>query len=284
MEKRIIDISKHQGHIDFRSLKPYVDGVIIRSGFGWYNKDPMFTEYIKQCSLNGIPFGIYFFSYATNMEQARWEMDGFLAHIKGIKAELPICIDMEDDGWKKRNGNPSMRQLADILYYQCKRVQDNGYYSMFYTSKSWVDQFYRYKPALKNFDLWLAHWYDKRFGPSMPCGIWQYGSRVINGKTYDGDIAYKDYPAIIHRVGLNGWPPSSKKNPIDDLTDLQLASQIYEGRYGNGETRKQKLGSNYYRGQKAVQRVEAIIGDLERKQKKDPGYFELAVKEWEKRK
>lgn len=224
-----IDISKHQGTLDFKAIKPYVDGVMIRAGFGWYNADPKFSEYVRGCENNGIPWGAYFFTYATNITEAKKEMTGFLKHMKGYLPSLPVAIDMEDDGYKKKHGNPSFKDLANILAYECAEVEKAGYYTMIYSSRSWVDQFYKLKPDLKHYDLWLAHWYDPGMGPSMPCGIWQYATRKLQGKKIDANYAYRDYPRLIQEKGFNGFKKEAKANKKKPLTDRYLICYIHDG-------------------------------------------------------
>ncbi|MDD7732857.1 MAG: glycoside hydrolase family 25 protein [Firmicutes bacterium] len=213
MEKKIVDISYHNSTIDFSKLKKAVDGVMIRAGYGWYNKDKKFLDNVRGCEEHGIPYGIYFYSYATTMKQAELEIEGFLSHIRGTKPVLPVVIDMEDaDHYKKKNGNPSWKTLAKITKYQCKKLEEAGYYAMYYASTSWHDQLVKADPSLKEIDLWLAHWGISK--PSRPCGMWQYTSdghvSGISGRC-DLNICYKDYPTIIKEAGLNGWKNTEKK-------------------------------------------------------------------------
>lgn len=215
MIKKIVDISTHNGNIDFKKLKTSVDGVIIRAGYGWYNKDKKFDQNLKGCLEYGIPYGIYFYTYATNLTLAKKEMDLFLKHIKGLRPNLPVVIDQEDaEGYKKKNGNPGWKTLAEITRYQCKRLEEEGYYAMYYASTYWHDQMVKVLPDLKNIDLWLAHWGIK--SPSRPCGIWQYTSdgKVdgIKGRC-DLNICYVNYPTLIKAKGLNGWKKTENKKP-----------------------------------------------------------------------
>lgn len=208
MAKKVIDISKHNGKIDFAQVKKAVDFIFIRAGFGWsFHLDPRLDEYIKGCREYKIPFGLYCYSYATNLNQAKVEVQGFLQKIQGLHPELPVVIDTEDaDKWRLKNGNPSWGEKASMLLYQLREIERAGYYAMFYCSTSWYDQMVRREPALKKYDLWLAHWGIKE--PSRPCGVWQYTSDGtvpgIRGRV-DMNYAYRDYPTIIREKGLNGY-------------------------------------------------------------------------------
>ena len=63
-----IDISQWQGDMD---LTPYKDGfVIIRGGF-WTSADPWAERNIAKCEKLGIPWGLYWYSYALNRHGRR---------------------------------------------------------------------------------------------------------------------------------------------------------------------------------------------------------------------
>lgn len=231
MTYKVIDISKHNGRIDFNRVKnDGVQAVLIRAGYGFFNKDPLLETYVKGCEKVGLPYGLYCYSYATNLVQARMEVRGFLNCIKSYRPELPIVIDTEDaDGWRKRNGNPSFTLLADMLLYELKEIEKAGYYAMYYSSKWWVDNLLKCRPALKKYDLWLAHWGIN--SPSMPCGIWQYSSKgKVKGirTNVDMNIAYRNYPAIMREKGLNGFKkiekPANARYLICYINDGDLAN------------------------------------------------------------
>ena len=58
-----IDVSKHQGIIDWGKVKA-IDFAIIRAGHGKYasQKDPQFEANYKGCKAHGIPCGLYWCS------------------------------------------------------------------------------------------------------------------------------------------------------------------------------------------------------------------------------
>ena len=87
-----IDISQWQGDMD---LTPYKDGfVIIRGGF-WTKVDPWAERNIVKCDALGIPWGLYWYSYALNEAQARQEAEACLHFLNGRKPRLGVWFDME---------------------------------------------------------------------------------------------------------------------------------------------------------------------------------------------
>lgn len=208
---KIIDVSSHNQSLNWGKLKADgVHGLFIRAGYGWsVTEDDYFRKNVDQAEAHDMAWGPYLYSYATTMEQATVEVNGFMDLIRGYKPTLPVVIDTEDaDKWRTRHGNPSWQVLADMLYMQLEKIEKAGYYAMYYASRYWVDNLLVKRPDLKRFDLWLAHW--DIAAPSMPCGVWQYTS---GGPKYgdgidrsDLNIGYVDYPTLIKKAGLNGWP------------------------------------------------------------------------------
>ena len=78
-----IDISEHNGNID---LIPYKGQfAIIRVGWGNFTIDKKFARNVAECKRLGIPFGVYHYSYALNVETAKHEAAAVL------KAQARAC-------------------------------------------------------------------------------------------------------------------------------------------------------------------------------------------------
>ena len=65
-----VDISEHNGSINFYQLKKNVDFVMIRAGYGDGTIDAKANEYSRECDLHNIPYGYYWFSYAHTVAEA----------------------------------------------------------------------------------------------------------------------------------------------------------------------------------------------------------------------
>ena len=91
-----IDVSKHQGMIDWSKVK--TDFAILRAGFGRYTsqKDPQFERNYAGAKAAGIPVGVYWYSYAKSAEEAREEAKACLQVLQGKQFEFPIYFDIED--------------------------------------------------------------------------------------------------------------------------------------------------------------------------------------------
>ena len=103
MELKLIDVSVHQGQIDWGEVKKHIDGAIIRCGYGQdivSQDDKRFIQNVEACIKYNIPFGIYLYSYAKTVEAAKSEAAHVLRLLKPYKNELsyPVYYDLEEAG------------------------------------------------------------------------------------------------------------------------------------------------------------------------------------------
>jgi GH25 family lysozyme M1 (1,4-beta-N-acetylmuramidase) len=100
--KGVIDVSQWQGTIDWNAVKASgVQGAIIRIGYGFNQMDPTAVRNISECKRLDIPFGIYFFSYATTANEGTTEANGTISLLKkaGVKPSdlsYPVFYDLEN--------------------------------------------------------------------------------------------------------------------------------------------------------------------------------------------
>lgn len=247
------DISAWQGDIDIKTLANQVDFFIFRSHAG-ISKDKKVDRNVELAIESGKPYGLYIYSYALNTERAKQEAQNViaLANSYPVKPNF-LVIDMEDaDGYKRRNGMPSNQTLRDICTVECRTFEEAGYYAMVYASSSW---FKNQLAGLTAFDKWVAHWPvsggKQKGNATSPggenannCGIWQFTSEgTLNGYNgrLDMNYGYKDF--IVKSTKVNPTPAQ----PSTELTGstLDLVVGVMEGKYGDGDIRKSKLGSRY---------------------------------------
>ena len=133
--KKMIDVSYHNGNIDFNKVKASgIEGVIIRAGYGLNTVDKQFKNNIVKASAAGLHIGIYWFSYACNTTQALAEARMCLNTIAAYKnnIDLPIFFDWEYDSYKyatKRGFNPTKANITTLCDVFCKEIANNGYFS-----------------------------------------------------------------------------------------------------------------------------------------------------------
>lgn len=166
----IVDISKWQGVIDFKALARKVAFVIVRASCG-SDKDIRFDEYAKAMNENGIPFGVYCYSYAGTVEKARDEAQKLVKYAKQYKP-LFYVLDAEEDRLTKETVAAFVAEL---------KKQNVGKTGCYVAHNHYKD--YQYDSLRDSFDFTWIPRYGSNDGtisgstkPSYKCDLWQYTS------------------------------------------------------------------------------------------------------------
>lgn len=229
-----IDISQWQGDMD---LTPYKDGfVIIRGGF-WTSTDPWAERNIAKCGKLGIPWGLYWYSYALNEAQARQEAEACLHFLNGRKPRLGVWFDMEDaDGYKQTNGFPSNETITAMCKAFCAAVKEAGNKTGVYASLSWFDTHI----GETGYDRWIAAW-GANDGVHYPDLSGQCVMQQYRGRPLDLDVLYVP---LNYFDGAESPAPAQPEDVMVNATEM--AREVIAARWGNGEERKQRLGAWFY--------------------------------------
>lgn len=254
MEKRGIDISSYQRGINFDILKQSTEFIILRAGFtGWggdgtnKNKDSTFEDFYEKAKARGIPVGAYWYSCANTYEKGKAEAEFMYKNcLKGKQFEYPIYIDVEED----RHQKVGKTRVAEAIKGFCEYIESKGFYVGIYANSNYFNN-YIDTASLSRYDKWLAVWTDRKPGFNYgEYGMWQNSSSgYIAGMRIDTDIAYKDYPTIMKNVGLNGYKKGSDPEPKPEpqkKSNEDLATEVIEGKWGNGQERKDRLTAEGY--------------------------------------
>lgn len=237
--KKYIDISAHQGVVDFEKVKGHVDGIMLRAGYGKNNIDKQFVRNVTECNRLGIPCGAYWFSYAYTVEMAKNEANYFLNAVKPYTMELPLAFDYEYDSYnygKKQGANITATLVKNMTNAFCQEIEGNGYWCMLYSNGDYINTYFG-SLAGDRYDLWYAAW-PKSVDVNKPpraCGIWQWGSSSVPGISgkVDTDEAYRDYATYLRQHGFNHLVPNKpveipKEEPkVNDTTTVPAQEPWY---------------------------------------------------------
>lgn len=178
MKVTAIDVSYCQTGVDYNKVKNSgIDAVIIRAGFGkeTYQKDSEFETHYKNAKKAGLAVGVYWYSYAYSVAEAKQEAKVCLACIKGKTLELPVYYDLEESG-QTRLG---MSVLTNIAIAFCDAIKSGGYRAGVYSNLNWLNNYLDYEKLRNKYSIWLAQWSSS---PSKACDIWQNADNGrING-------------------------------------------------------------------------------------------------------
>ena len=211
-----IDISSHNGNIDFKKVKNAgIEFAVLRTGYGVKHPDQYdsrFEEYYKGCKENGIDVGAYHFSYAVTAEAAEQEADFMLEIVKGKQFEYPLFFDIEH----KTHAVLSKAVCAEIVEAFCTRLEKAGYFAGVYSYDSFF--FSNLPPEITDrFAAWTARVEDVKPTYCKSYGIWQYSWRgKVDGILTNTDMnrCSKDYPSIIKAKCLNGFTKEIKRYTV----------------------------------------------------------------------
>ena len=234
--KGVIDVSEWQGDIDWAKAKADgVEGVIIRLGYGWGNNaDKKAQRNISECKRLGIPFGIYWYSYADTPSIAKEEGADVVAKLKqfGVNASdlaYPVYYDLEKWTWEGHQPPTDPNVYNDIVNNWYSALQSGGYRNLgVYSYTSYL------QGPLKHADIyakttWVAQ-YGARMGfDSFPTDSrgWQYTS---SGKV-DGISGNVDMNAFGNKEYVNGghWvTKNGQKYWRDSDGSLARSKEIYD--------------------------------------------------------
>ena len=191
-----IDVSKHNGNIDWKAVKNSgVDFAIIRCGYRGYStgvmvEDPLFKQNIKGATAAGLRVGVYYYSQAVNEVEAVEEASAVLSFIKGYGLALPVYMDVEASGGRADGISVSQR-TANIKAF-CGTIQNGGYKAGLYANKTWLTSYIN-TAQLTGYKIWLAQYATAPSYTATRYDMWQYTSKGkvsgISGKV-DMNILY----------------------------------------------------------------------------------------------
>lgn len=244
MSKRGIDVSSHNGNINWGAVKN--DGIefaILRVGYGMYDyqKDAQFENNYNGATSNGIPVGVYTYSYAKSVEEAKKEADCVIKWLNGRKLQLPVYFDIEDPS-QQGLGKNTLNEMCKAF---CNKIEQAGYWAGIYSNKYWATSLISGAELGKRYTYWIAQYYSE-CTYNGDYAIWQYSSTgKVNG--ISGNVDMNKMVKDIIQGGKPSPAPTKKSNE-------EIAQEVISGAWGNGEDRKNRLTSAGY-DYNAIQRI-----------------------------
>ena len=252
-----IDVSEFQGSIDWNKVK--ADGVefaILKFGniydYDANYKDSKFDTNYKKCQELGIKTGIYIYNYCNTVETLKKGLEWTFAKLGNIKLDMPIYLDMED---KDIQG-----ETVETLTNQCnefaKYVKNKGYKAGVYANVNWLKNELNPEKFDKDISVWVAQYY-KECQYTGEYDIWQYtSSGKVDGVSGNCDIDYLYNENIIEK----STNTDTNKKSVDEL-----AQEVLDGKWGDGEDRKKRLEEAGYDYNAVQDRVNEILSKDKKK-------------------
>lgn len=209
--KGVIDVSEWQGDIDWAKAKADgVEGVIIRLGYGeGNNADKKAQRNISECKRLGIPFGVYWYSYADTPALAKEEGADVVTKLKqfGVNPSdlaYPVYYDLEKWTWEGHQPPTDPNVYNDIVNNWYSALQSGGYRNLgVYSYTSYL------QGPLKHADIYAKTTWVAQYGARMGFDSfltnsrgWQYTS---SGKV-DGISGNVDMNAFGNKEYVPDYP------------------------------------------------------------------------------
>lgn len=173
-----IDVSEHQGVIDWKKASGQIDFAFVRLGYRGYTSGKMVVDTYYSANMEGavenkVPVGVYFYSQAATYEEGVEEAQFVLSHLGDYHLSYPIVLDREDPmAEDARTNNLSAEQHTQAALGFLETIKASGHSVMMYTNRMYyalyldLEQIYQYP-------IWFAQYADE---PDWPYefSIWQH--------------------------------------------------------------------------------------------------------------
>lgn len=236
-----IDVSEFQGSINWDKVK--ADGVeftILKLGniydYDTNYKDSKFDTNYKEAKKRGIKIGAYIYNYCNTVDTLKKGLEWAIEKLDGKKLDLPFYLDMEDKDIQGETKASLTEQCNEFAKY----VESKGYRAGVYANVNWLKNELNPNDFDKDISVWVAQYY-KECQYTRKYDIWQYASNgKVSGISGNCDMNYLYNEDIIKESGST---ENTDKKSVDEL-----AQEVIDGKWGDGEARKKKLedaGYNY---------------------------------------
>lgn len=188
---RGVDISAHNGHVDFERLRDAgVDFVYIKATEGATWRDSLYEHNYRAAIDAGLTVGVYHF-FRFNVEGWRQSVN-ILRATRNRRIDLPIAIDVEE--W----GNPGEYAAEDIisnLRSMVELLRQGGREVIIYTNKN---GYYRYiRGHFDDVALWICSFTNPPIRERKRWTLWQHSHiGAIDGIRGNADFNTFNSPAL----------------------------------------------------------------------------------------
>lgn len=224
--KRGIDISRHQGNLDFDYIKENFDFVIIRCAYGsdlskddseCGQCDSMAQTYIDECEKRGIPYGLYLYQYAGNEDEALSEAAHIRRWYNKCNPIMGLYLDIEDADGYKASHNIDYHYTQELAVKWLDALEDITAKGI-YASHGWLNEYMNVDELIEHGALiWEAHWNndgeicDDKFAMSQESSDYY----LNDGTRVDYDIMHNEIFDALTKA--NEY--DHRNDDIDDNTD-----------------------------------------------------------------
>lgn len=245
-----IDISNWQPGIDLAAVP--ADFVICKATQGTSYVSPDCARQVEQARSVGKRFGVYHYVSGGNaVAEANYFVDNCANWVgKGL-----FCIDWESNQNSAWGNEDYLEQVVaqvkartgipPIIYVQASRYAQVAAVANRQNCGLWIAQYANMDPTGYQETPWNEGAYScviRQYSSTGRLSGWN-GNLDLN-KFYGDGATYDKYVT----GGKSGTPTVTPSKPVDPLagrSDDDLANAVIRGEFGDGDSRRQKLGARY---------------------------------------
>lgn len=265
MSKFGIDVSEHQGNIDWDTVKSQIDFAILR--IGWignkenHTLDEQFERNYSECKRLGIPVGVYIYNYCKTEETVKSGANWVLSKLQGKSLELPVYIDMEDASIS----NLGKDKLTNICIAFNTIIENARLWAGVYANLNWFNNYLNEDTIKSKYTTWIAHYTSGTDKYKGEYDIWQNSSSAkldgISGNV-DTNYMYRDLISEIGDTEQVTETPSTPSTSEPTGTTLDLVYRTMLNEFGDGDNRRNALGSKYQEVQDFINHIDSASIDI----------------------
>ena len=272
---RGIDVAKWNGIIDWGKVKSAGCDFAILKVINKSGNEPSFERNYTGCKENSIPVGVYNYSYAINVLQAKQDAERVISNISGKDISMRVWLDVED---KCQQGIGT--KLIDIIRVYQSVIESAGYQFGVYTGLSFYKSYIKPYSNLIDCPFWIARYpsdnkvgidhepdSDKKPSIDKPLFAWQFTSKgSIPGivGNVDMNILYGDMPVTTQKQKTDGYIPSvvirngSKGNDVKWVQECLVKAGYSVTIDGDFGTKTEKAVKSFQKAKKLT--ADGIVG------------------------
>ncbi len=191
---RGIDLSHHNGQVDFDLIADQIDFIYLKASEGATWRDPMYNTYYGQAKDAGIPVGAYhFFNFTID---GRLQAENFLWQTRHHSLDLPPVIDVETHTQASQPDDKVVARLSEMI----ATLREAGHDPLIYTHRYGVSRFIDRLDVSPKPGLWISSFTDPPLPDSIDWVIWQY-SNVGSMPGIKGDVDLNAAPSADFILG-----------------------------------------------------------------------------------
>lgn len=253
-----IDIASHQTGIDLTVVP--CDFVIIKATEGTTYVNPDYSRAYQQAKSAGKCLGIYHYASGGNVQA---EAEHFLRQVGNRIGEAVLILDWEsytnpvfgvnDHAWVKSwcDYIKNKTNVSPVVYVQqsaMSRLSGIGNYGL------WVAQYADMNPTGYQATPWNEGAYSCVMRQYSSCGrLNGYGGNLDLNKFYGDRVAWNKYAGK-----GNAAKPTETSKPVANTpggSTIDLVVGVMQGKYGDGDNRKNALGTRYNEVQNFINHI-----------------------------